>query len=302
MRRRLPFVKMHGAGNDFVMVDGRDLPAPPSQTAIAALCHRRTGIGADGLILVLPSSAADVRMRMFNPDGSEAEMCGNGLRCVVKYAVEEGLAWPREGRMSVETGVGVLSAQVFGEKGAVERVRVSMGVPRFAPQDIPVLAEAEPPLKDLPLDIEGQRLVVTCVSMGNPHAVTFDDVGDARFELGPAIQGDPHFPEGVNVGFVTALEGSTLRLVHGPWLSHPRLARELDRLLVLTSPEAVQLRRIRGRDGRLEGLGPLERARASLLPFQAAFDRVLPPETVADLVLDNANPLGSTEPGPGGPC
>ncbi|KPJ49869.1 MAG: diaminopimelate epimerase, partial [Dehalococcoidia bacterium DG_22] len=120
------FVKMHGTGNDFVLLRAQGDEQDWSRLA-QAMCDRHFGIGADGLILVLPSSRADVGMRMFNPDGSEAEVCGNGLRCVVKYAVEEGLVQPREGRLSVETAVGVLSAQVFGEKGAVERVRVSMG-------------------------------------------------------------------------------------------------------------------------------------------------------------------------------
>jgi diaminopimelate epimerase len=112
--------------------------------------------------------------------------------------VEEGLARPRDGQISVETAVGVLAAQVFGEKGAVERVRVSLGVPRFAPQEIPVLVEGEPPVKDLPLDIEGQRLAVTCVSMGNPHAVHFVERPVAEFPLeniGPKVEHHPLFPQ-----------------------------------------------------------------------------------------------------------
>ncbi|MGQ9573129.1 MAG: diaminopimelate epimerase [Dehalococcoidia bacterium] len=194
------FVKMHGSGNDFVVLRAQGDVQDWSRLA-RAMCARHYGIGADGLILVLPSSRADVRMRMFNPDGSEAEMCGNGLRCVVKYAVEEGLARPRGGELSVETAVGVLSARVFGEKGVVERVRVSMGAPRFAPQEIPVLVEAEPPLKDLSLDIGGQRLAVTCVSMGNPHAVHFVDRPVAEFPLesvGPRVEHHPLFPQRVN--------------------------------------------------------------------------------------------------------
>jgi len=201
------FVKMHGTGNDFVLLRVQGAEQDWSDLA-QAMCDRHYGIGADGLILVLPSSRADVGMRMFNPDGSEAEMCGNGLRCVVKYAVDEGLARPRDGGISVETAVGVLSAQVFGEKGAVERVRVSMGVPRFAPQEIPVLAEAEPPVKDLPLDIEGQRLAVTCVSMGNPHAVHFVERPVAEFPLesiGPKVEHHPLFPQRVNFEVVRVL-------------------------------------------------------------------------------------------------
>jgi diaminopimelate epimerase len=202
------FVKMHGAGNDFVLVRAQGDEQDWSRLA-QAMCDRHFGIGADGLILVLPSSSADVRMRMFNPDGSEAEICGNGLRCVARYAVEEGLAWPRDGRLSVETPTGVLSAQVFGKKGAVERVRASVGVPRFAPQEIPVLVDAEPPLKDMPLDIEGQRLAVTCVSLGNPHAVHFVDRPVAEFPLeriGPKVEHHPLFPQRVNFEVARVLD------------------------------------------------------------------------------------------------
>jgi diaminopimelate epimerase len=203
----MKFVKMHGTGNDFVLLRAQGDEQDWSRLA-QAMCDRHYGIGADGLILVLPSSRADVGMRMFNPDGSEAEMCGNGLRCVVKHTVDEGLARPRDGRISVETAVGVLSAEVFDEKGAVERVRVSMGVPRFAPQEIPVLVKAEPPLKDLSLDIEGQRLAVTCVSMGNPHAVHFVERPVAEFPLesiGPKVEHHPLFPQRVNFEVVRVL-------------------------------------------------------------------------------------------------
>ena len=202
------FVKMQGTGNDFVLLGAQGDEQDWSRLA-QAMCDRHYGIGADGLILVLPSSSADVRMRMFNPDGSEAEICGNGLRCVVKYAVDEGLAWPREGQLSVETSTGVLSAQVFGKKGAVERVRVSVGVPRFAPQEIPVLVEAEPPLKDMPLDIDGQRLAVTCVSLGNPHAVHFVDRPVEEFPLeriGPKVENHPLFPQRVNFEVARVLD------------------------------------------------------------------------------------------------
>jgi diaminopimelate epimerase len=165
------------------------------------MCDRHFGVGADGLILVLPSSQADVRMRMFNPDGSEAEMCGNGLRCLVKYAVEGGLARPRAGRIDVETPTGVLAAETFGDGRTVERVRASMGVPRFAPAEIPVLAKAEPPVVDLPLEVAGYELRLTCVSMGNPHAVHFVDgpVGDFPLEqVGPLVEHHAFFPQRVN--------------------------------------------------------------------------------------------------------
>ena len=194
------FVKMHGTGNDFVLVeaqaDERDWPRLAQR-----ICDRHFGVGADGLILVLPSSRADVRMRMFNPDGSEAEMCGNGLRCIVKYAVEGGLAQPRAGRIDVETPAGIVGAQTFGDGRTVERVRVSMGVPRFSPADVPVLVEAEPPIVDLPLEVAGQTLRLTCLSMGNPHAVHFLDGPVAEFpleEVGPLVERHALFPQRVN--------------------------------------------------------------------------------------------------------
>ena len=194
------FVKMHGTGNDFVLLeaqgDERDWPR-----LAQAMCDRHFGVGADGLILVLPSARADVRMRMFNPDGSEAEMCGNGLRCVAKYAVEGGLARPRDGRIDVETLAGVLAAQTSGDGRTVERVRVSMGVPRFAPAEIPVLVDVEPPIVGLPLEVAGRALRLTCLSLGNPHAVHFLDGPVAAFpleEIGPLVERHPLFPQRVN--------------------------------------------------------------------------------------------------------
>jgi diaminopimelate epimerase len=196
----MKFVKMHGTGNDFVLLEARGAEHDWPRLA-QAMCDRHFGVGADGLILVLPSARADVRMRMFNPDGSEAEMCGNGLRCIVKYAVEGGLARPRGGRIDVETLAGVLAAQTFGDGRTVERVRVSMGVPRFAPADIPVTVEAEPPIVDLPLEVAGHTLRLTCLSMGNPHAVHFVDGHVAAFpleEVGLLVEHHPLFPQRVN--------------------------------------------------------------------------------------------------------
>jgi diaminopimelate epimerase len=208
----MKFVKMQGTGNDFVLLeaqgDERDWPR-----LAQAMCDRHFGVGADGLILVLPSARADVRMRMFNPDGSEAETCGNGLRCVVKYAVEGGLARPRAGRIDVETLAGVLAAQTFGDGQVVERVRVSMGVPRFAPADIPLLVEAEPPILDLPLEVAGHALRLTCLSLGNPHAVHFLDGSVAAFpleEVGPLVEHHPLFPQRVNFEVAQVLPGDRI--------------------------------------------------------------------------------------------
>jgi diaminopimelate epimerase len=194
------FVKMHGTGNDFVLLEPQAGEKDWSRLAVA-MCDRHFGVGADGLLLVLPSERADLRMRMFNPDGSEAEMCGNGVRCFAKYAVERGLVQPRDGRLTIETPAGVLTTEVVLAEGRAERVRTSMGVPRFAPAEIPVAAEAEPPLKNLSLDVEGQTVAVSCVSMGNPHAVHFSArpvSGYPLEEIGPRVEHHKLFPQRVN--------------------------------------------------------------------------------------------------------
>src|SRR3990172_5503376 len=203
------FVKMQGTGNDFLLVETDDDRRDWGALA-QAMCERHCGVGADGLMLVMPSQAADVSMRLFNADGSEAEVSGNGVRCLVKYVIERGLARPRDGRLRVEAASGLLEAEVFGEGGQavpagrqVERVRLSMGAPRFAPAEVPVLAEAEPPVIDLPLEVDGQKLAVTCLSMGNPHAVLFIEspVGEYPLEtIGPKVEHHPAFPARVNFG------------------------------------------------------------------------------------------------------
>lgn len=196
----MKFVKMHGTGNDFVLLEPQDCEQDWSALAVA-MCDRHFGVGADGILLVLPSERADLRMRMFNPDGSEAETCGNGIRCFAKYAVERALVEPRDGALTIETGAGVLTAQVTMVGDRVERVRTSMGVPRFAPVDIPVAVEAEPPIKDLPLGLGERSVTVTCVSMGNPHAVHFSSQPVADYPLeavGPRVEHHELFPQRVD--------------------------------------------------------------------------------------------------------
>jgi diaminopimelate epimerase len=185
----MKFVKVHGTGNDFVLLELLGRERDWSALAVA-MCDRHFGVGADGILLVLPSEHADVRMRMFNPDGSEAEMCGNGIRCVAKYSVERGLAALQDGILKIETAAGVLTAQV-----------TSMGVPRFAPAEIPVAVEEEPPIKDLPLDVGRRSVMVTCVSMGNPHAVHFSSESVAGYLLegiGPVVENHELFPNRVD--------------------------------------------------------------------------------------------------------
>lgn len=207
------FVKMHGAGNDFILVEPRGERDWPSLAR--SMCDRHFGVGADGLFLVMPSHRAHIRMRLFNADGSEAEVSGNGVRCLVKYAVERGLTQPNDGVITVEAAHGILQADVFTQEGAVASVRLSMGAPRFRPEEIPVLTDASPPIMDLALEANGHRLVVDCVSMGNPHAVTFvhDPVESYPLhELGPVVEHHPAFPQRVNFGVARILDPGHLEL------------------------------------------------------------------------------------------
>jgi diaminopimelate epimerase len=198
---------MQGTGNDFLLVEGAEQERDWGALA-QAMCDRHRGVGADGLMLMLPSLRAGVRMRLFNADGSEAEISGNGVRCLVKYAVERGLARPREGRVLVEAVSGVLEAEVFGEEGRVERVRMAMGVPRFAAKDIPVITDMKAPIVDMPLEVEGLPLAVTCLSMGNPHAVSFVDGPVEQSPLdyvGPRVERHAAFPQRVNFAVARVL-------------------------------------------------------------------------------------------------
>jgi diaminopimelate epimerase len=199
------FLKMQGTGNDFVVVDGlRDGAAGRDWTALArAMCDRHFGVGSDGLLLVEPSERADFRMRMWNPDGSESEMCGNGIRCFGKYLYDSGLAG--RGEMKVETGAGVLDLVVHPQGGRAERVTVAMGVPELRPERIPVAVEGERAF-DLPVDGVGAEVVVNCVSMGNPHAVMFLDGPLGEFPLetvGPRVEHHRLFPRRVNFEIVS---------------------------------------------------------------------------------------------------
>ena len=205
------FTKMHGAGNDYVYVDcfRESLPESPEELA-QRIADRHTGVGGDGLILICPSKVADARMRMFNADGSEAEMCGNGVRCVAKYVYEHGLA--KDNPLSIETGAGVLWLELMLHDKQVDRVRVDMGEPVLTAEQIPTTLTGDPPV-DVPLVIGDRELSVTCVSMGNPHCVTFVEQlsDDWVLSIGPKIETDVHFPNRTNVEFVEVLGRGELR-------------------------------------------------------------------------------------------
>ena len=196
------FTKMHGAGNDYVYVNcfAETLPEPPEKFAIR-VADRNFGVGGDGLILIEPSETADARMRMFNADGSEAEMCGNGLRCVAKFVYDHEIC--RREQLKIQTGAGVLSVDLEIEAGKAKQVRVNMGAPILEPAKIPTTFEGES-VVNAPLVVAGQTFEVTCVSMGNPHCVIFVEsaTDELVHNIGPLIENDPHFPARVNVEFV----------------------------------------------------------------------------------------------------
>ena len=199
----MKFTKMHGAGNDYVYINGfEENVADPAKLA-QQVSQRRFGIGADGLILILPSAVADVRMQMFNLDGSEGAMCGNGIRCVAKYAYDHGLVDRLE--ITVETAAGILPLVMFADPSSlVTQVQVNMGKPRLTRGEIPISGPATERAVAIPIEINNRQLEMTCVSMGNPHAVIF--VADVKAfpvaEIGPQIETHAWFPDRVNIEFV----------------------------------------------------------------------------------------------------
>ncbi|MFN6164762.1 MAG: diaminopimelate epimerase [Planctomycetota bacterium] len=207
------FTKMHGAGNDYVYLNGFDQSLPPDLESLAiAMSHRRFGVGADGIIAVLPSSVADAKMRMFNADGSESEMCGNGIRCVAKLVHDHGIA--KKDSLVIETGAGLLKLNLEVEGGKVAQVTVEMGQPRLLAREIPTtLGTLDQPVIDHRLEVRGHTLFATCVSMGNPHCIIF--VPEASDELvlgcGPLIERDERFPKRTNVEFVEVLGSGEVR-------------------------------------------------------------------------------------------
>jgi diaminopimelate epimerase len=196
------FVKMHGCGNDYIYVDCFQHPMPHDPVGLSrAISDRHFGVGSDGLILICPSDKADARMRMFNADGSEAEMCGNGVRCVAKYVYDHGLV--RKPTLSVETGRGVLTLELEVSGGTVRQVRVDMGEPILDAARIPTTLPGNPPTEAV-LSLPDRSLSVTSVSMGNPHCITFVEAitDELVHGVGPHIEKHAAFPRRTNVEFV----------------------------------------------------------------------------------------------------
>ncbi len=208
----MKFTKMQGAGNDYVYVNCFEEHLDNPADVARKVSNRNFGIGSDGLILIMPSTVADVRMRMFNSDGSESEMCGNGIRCVAKYAYDHGMVAKKE--ITAETGAGILTLQLFtNSHNLVDKVRVNMGEPRLTRTEIPMTGDGGLRVVDEPLNILHSTFRITCVSMGNPHCVIFvDDVEKFPVDkYGPLIENHEMFPRRTNVEFVQVLSRSEVR-------------------------------------------------------------------------------------------
>lgn len=201
----MKFTKMHGIGNDYVYVNNFEEHLSGDMSALAiAVSDRHKGVGSDGLILIEPSEVADARMRMFNADGSESEMCGNGIRCVAKYVYDHGIA--QKDQLTIETGAGVLTVGLTLRNSLVELVRVDMGRPILMSAQIPTLLPGDPPI-NMPLEVAEKTLEVTCVSMGNPHCVTYVDElsDDWVHRIGPRVERHAAFPKRVNAEFIQVI-------------------------------------------------------------------------------------------------
>lgn len=208
----MKFTKMQGLGNDYVYVNCfREKIADPSRLAVK-ISDRHFGVGSDGLILINPSDKADFEMEMYNADGSRGEMCGNGIRCVAKYVYDYGLT--DQTSISVETLGGIKYLDLTVKDGKAVLVKVNMGKPELSPEKIPVVSAGEK-VVDEPIDVDGQNYRMTCVSMGNPHAVVYVDCDVRNLpleEIGPKFENHERFPNRVNTEFVRVLDRRTVEM------------------------------------------------------------------------------------------
>ncbi len=207
----IKFTKMHGLGNDYVYMDAIHQKIENESSLAQFVSNRNFGIGSDGLILICKSEVADFKMRMFNSDGSEAEMCGNGIRCVGKFVYDKGLTDKKE--ISIETLAGIKILQLNVENGKVKTVKVDMGEPILTPNEIPVISQEEP-VKNLKLQAEDREFKFTCVSMGNPHAITIIN-NTAEFDVetyGKILEVDKAFPNKTNVEFIEIVDKNHIKM------------------------------------------------------------------------------------------
>lgn len=207
----MKFTKMQGIGNDYVYVNCFEEKVEDPAALAKFVSDRHFGIGSDGLILIKPSKNADFTMDMYNADGSQGEMCGNGIRCVAKYVYDKGLTDKQQ--ISIETLAGIKYLDLTVENGKTVLVRVDMGEPELIAEKIPVIADSEKVI-DAPIEIDGTTYHMTCVSMGNPHAVVYvDDVDNLPIEeIGPKFESHERFPRRVNTEFVKVLDRHTVQM------------------------------------------------------------------------------------------
>ncbi|MDU2066529.1 MAG: diaminopimelate epimerase [Sporomusaceae bacterium] len=206
------FTKVHGQGNDFVIIDGTKEAVTDYSQAAIEICDRHYGIGADGFVIILPSETEDFRMRIFNSDGSEAEMCGNVTRCVARYVYEYGLT--TKTKITLETLAGVIRPELIMKDGKIETVCVDMGEPRLLRKEIPMTGDGDSQAVNIAIVADGKEYLATCVSMGNPHCVIFvDDMATVDLtKVGPVIETHPYFPRKTNVEFVEVLGPKEMRM------------------------------------------------------------------------------------------
>ena len=208
----LKFTKMHGLGNDYVYMDAINQDIKDRNELAKFVSDRHFGIGSDGLILIDKSDKADFKMQMFNSDGTEAEMCGNGIRCVGKFVYDKGLT--DKETITIETLAGIKTLKLTIEDGKMKLARVDMGEPILEPEKIPVIAK-ETPVKNLKLKAEDKEFTFTCVSMGNPHAVTFIKEDVNKFDIckyGKILEIDKAFPKRSNIEFINVVDDHTLKM------------------------------------------------------------------------------------------
>lgn len=207
------FSKMHGLGNDFIVIDARGKEDIDYNSLAKRMCHRHIGVGADGILLVLDSKLADIRMRIINSDGSEAEMCGNGIRCFSKYVFERGIV--KKDKFKVETLAGIIEPElILNEYGLVEKVKVNMGKPSFKRKDIPMQGDPESDAINTSIEVDGKEYKITSLLMGVPHTVLFvDDVEKVDiYTLGPKIEKHEVFPRKTNVNFVQVIDKNNIKV------------------------------------------------------------------------------------------
>ena len=207
------FTKMHGIGNDYIYINCFEENVVPEEMTddIIAMSDRHKGIGSDGVIFIMPSKVADARMRMFNVDGSEGKMCGNGIRCVGKYVYEHGIS--HNNPLKIETASGIKTLNLEVVQGKVETVTVDMGSPILDPKLIPVDLDVEKVI-NYPLVVNNQEYLITCVSMGNPHCVIFTEGIDYLDleSIGPLFENNPIFPERTNTEFIEIIDDKTMKM------------------------------------------------------------------------------------------